>query len=65
MISAYYGKHYSQEKLRESAFLTREGVSMLGISEAAEKIGFRTICVRISFDNIKEVPLPCIVFLPM
>jgi ATP-binding cassette subfamily B protein len=35
---------------------------MLGISEAAEQIGFRTIGVKISFEQlVKEVPLPCIV----
>ncbi len=38
-----------------------KGVSMLGISDAAEYIGFRTIGVRISFDQlIKETNLPCI-----
>ena len=34
---------------------------MLGISEAAEKIGFRSICVQVSYEKLKEAPLPCIV----
>ncbi|GET47034.1 peptidase domain-containing ABC transporter [Capnocytophaga felis] len=62
MIAKYYGKHYSLETLRQYSFITREGVSMLGISDAAERIGFRTSGVMISFEQlIKEVSLPCIV----
>ncbi|WP_373845967.1 peptidase domain-containing ABC transporter [Bacteroides heparinolyticus] len=61
MVAAFYGKHYSLEGLRERSFITREGVSMLGISEAAEKIGFRSICVQVSYEMLAEAPLPCIV----
>ncbi len=61
MIAAYYGKLLSLEKLREKSFITREGVSMLGISEAAEKIGFRTLCVQVDFKKLEEASLPCIV----
>ncbi len=61
MVSAFYGKRYSLEGLREKSFITREGVSMLGISEAAEKIGFRSICVQVSYEMLTEAPLPCIV----
>lgn len=61
MVAAFYGRHYSLEGLKEKSFITREGVSMLGISEAAEKIGFRSICVQVSYEKLKEAPLPCIV----
>jgi ATP-binding cassette, subfamily B, bacterial len=61
MIAKYYRLSYSLQSLRERSFITREGVSMLGISDAAESIGFRTQGVRISFDQlVKDVPLPCI-----
>ncbi len=61
MIARYYGRRYSLETLRDKAFITREGVSMLGISDAAESIGFRTSGVRITLQQLKEnVPLPCI-----
>lgn len=61
MIAKYYGRSYTLQTLRERCFITREGVSMLGISDAAEYIGFRTIGVRISFDQlINEANLPCI-----
>lgn len=62
MIAAYYGKSFPIQVLRERSYITREGVSMLGISDAAESIGIRTKGVRISFDQLKdEAPLPCIV----
>ena len=58
MVSAYYGKRYSLEKLREKSFITREGVSMLGISEAAEKLGFRSICVQVDYTSSWKLPCP-------
>lgn len=61
MVAKYYGKSYSLQKLREMCHITREGVSLLGISDAAENIGFRTLGVKIPFEKLKdEVPLPCI-----
>ena len=61
MIAKYYGRNYSLQTLREKSFITREGVSMLGISEAAEAIGFRTAGVRVTLQQLKEeCPLPCI-----
>jgi len=61
MIAKYYGRHYSLQTLRENAFITRAGVSLLGISDAAEKIGFRTTGVRLSFDRfVEDMPFPCI-----
>ena len=61
MISAYYGRVYSLERLREKSHLTNEGVSMLGISEAAENIGFRALGVTLSFDDLCDAPFPHIV----
>lgn len=62
MIAKFHGKNYSLQNLREKSFLTREGVSLLGISNAAEKIGMHTIGATITYEKLeKEVPLPCIV----
>ena len=62
MIAAYYGRRFSLEELRERSHITRLGVSMLGISEAAENIGFRTVGARLSIEQlVEEAPLPCIV----
>ncbi len=61
MISKYYGKTYTVQTLRERSYITREGVSMLGTSDAAESIGMRTMGVRISFEKLaEEATLPCI-----
>jgi ATP-binding cassette subfamily B protein len=61
MIAKHYGRSYTLQTLRERSFITREGVSMLGISDAAESIGFRTSGVKISLEQLKrEIPLPCI-----
>lgn len=62
MIAAFYGRHYSLERLRQKSRITKEGVSLLGVSEAAESLGFRTMGVSISFEQLCEAPLPCIVF---
>jgi ATP-binding cassette, subfamily B, bacterial len=62
MVAKYYGKSYSLQYLRSQSYITREGVSMLGISEAAENIGFRTRGYRLTWEELRdEVPLPCIV----
>ena len=62
MIARHYGKHWSLQDLRDRSGINREGVSFLGISEAAEKIGFRTLGVKLSFAQLtSDVPLPCIV----
>ncbi len=61
MISKYHGKEYSLEYLRALSYLTREGVSLLGISEAAEKIGYKTLAVKADVKKISEdAPLPCV-----
>lgn len=62
MVAKFHGKSYSLSYLRDKCFLTREGVSLLGISDAAESLGMRTLSARISFEQLKEeVPLPSIV----
>lgn len=61
MIARHYGRSYTLETLRERSFITREGVSMLGISDAAESIGMRTMGVKISTEQLaKDAVLPCI-----
>lgn len=61
MIAHHYGRRFSVQKLRELSYISRQGVSLLGISEAAEKIGFRTLGARLNFEKLTEVSLPCIV----
>ncbi|WP_261511259.1 peptidase domain-containing ABC transporter [Chryseobacterium paludis] len=60
MITSYYGKAYGLQYLRDTCFISREGVSILGINNAAEKIGFKTIATQLSIEDIKDEFLPCI-----
>jgi ATP-binding cassette, subfamily B, bacterial len=62
MIAGFYKKNYSLDYLRKKCFITREGVSFLGLSEAADSVGFRTLGVKIPYELLEEkVTLPCIV----
>lgn len=62
IISKYYGKDIGMSRLRNLAQTTREGSSLLNLSEACEKIGFRTIGVRTDFETLMEdVPFPAII----
>lgn len=62
MVAKHYGKTFSLQYLRSRSYITREGVSMLGISDAAESIGFRTKGYRLTWKQLRdEVPFPCII----
>lgn len=62
MIAKHYGKTLSREFLREKASITKTGVTMAGIAEAAEAIEMRTLGMRISLDSlITDAPTPFIV----
>ncbi len=54
MVAKYYGKSFTSQTLRKRSYITREGVSLLGISDAAESIGFRTMGVKVGFDKLKK-----------
>ncbi len=61
MIAKHYGRSYNLQTLREKSYISREGVSMLGISDAAESIGFRTMGVSLTEEKLfKEAPLPLV-----
>lgn len=61
MIAKFYGKTYPASYFRKLCGISREGVSLLGLSEAAESIGFQTLCAKITIEQLaKEIALPCI-----
>jgi ATP-binding cassette subfamily B protein len=63
MIANYYGRSFTVDYLRRISFITKEGVSLLTISKAAERIGFKTLNLELSFEYLADsVPLPCILF---
>lgn len=62
IIAKYYKKSIPLQHLRTLSETTREGSGLLGLSNAAENLGFRTLGVKIDFDTlVAEAPLPCIV----
>lgn len=66
MIAKHYGKTYSLPFLREKCYIDKSGVSLKGISEAAENIGLKTLSVHIPYKakgddpSLRQAPLPCI-----
>ncbi|MDR3653460.1 MAG: peptidase domain-containing ABC transporter [Paludibacter sp.] len=63
MISEYYGKKHSLQFLRDNSYLTREGVSLIGLTEAATKIGFESMALNLTVnDLITEKVYPCVLF---
>ncbi len=62
MVARYYGRSYSLQHVRSLTWSTREGVSMLSLSDASENLGFRSRGVRLTWEQLRdEVPLPCII----
>ena len=61
MIAKYHGQSYPLSYLKEITYLDREGVSLLGISSAAERIGLKTLAAPVPFQRLTEdIPLPAI-----
>lgn len=60
IIAKHYGKTLNIQTLRSLSETTREGSNLLTLSDAAEKIGFRTLGVKLSIKKLVEAPLPCI-----
>ncbi|QTE23605.1 peptidase domain-containing ABC transporter [Polaribacter cellanae] len=62
MVCKHYGKSYSIKYLRNISYVTREGASLLGLSEASRQIGFNTFSGKLSLDNLSRTQLPCIIY---
>jgi ATP-binding cassette subfamily B protein len=61
MISSYFGKDHPLEYLRDISYLSREGVSLLSVNDAAEELGFRTLMVKLTYEKLLEnFSHPCI-----
>lgn len=60
IIAKSYNKNISLENLRELSQTTRSGSSFVGLSDAAESIGFRSLGIRTKLSKLNEAPLPCI-----
>ena len=60
IIAKHYGKLLNIQNLRKLSETTREGSNLLSLSDAVEKIGFRTLGVKLSLEKLQEAPLPCV-----
>ncbi|MDH7914576.1 peptidase domain-containing ABC transporter [Winogradskyella sp. SYSU M77433] len=61
IVAKHYGKTINTQELRTLSETTREGSSLLGLSDAAESIGFHTLGLQTSLTKIQKAPLPCII----
>lgn len=60
MVCRHYGKEYSLRFLSTLCHPTSEGVSLLGVTDAARRLGFDTVSARLTADNLSQCPLPAI-----
>lgn len=60
IIAKHYGKTIKIQELRDYSETNRDGSNLLLLSDAAEKIGFRTLGAKLDLKKLEEVPLPCI-----
>lgn len=62
IISSYYGRKISHYEIHRHCHISRDGISLLSINNAAKAIGFRTTCIRLSFQQLcNETKFPCII----
>ena len=60
MVCKHYGRDYSLGELEQICHATTEGVSLLGISEAATRLGLHTVCGKVELEALADAPLPAI-----
>ncbi|WP_417197751.1 peptidase domain-containing ABC transporter [Bizionia sp.] len=60
IITKNYGKSLNINQLRQLSETTRAGSSLLGLSEASEELGFRSLGIKVDLKKLLEAPLPCI-----
>ncbi|MCP1383081.1 peptidase domain-containing ABC transporter [Runella salmonicolor] len=62
MVAKHYGVNHSIQALRQQSEIGKDGVNLLGIAQAAEQMGFRTLAVKAPLKKMAaDAPLPCIV----
>jgi len=60
IIAKHYGKNISLNRIRNDSEISREGASLFGISQAANKIGIHTTGVKLNTRQLEDIVLPCI-----
>lgn len=62
MVAAYFGKRLSLSALKEYCNVTRLGVSLKDVLNGCERIGLRAVPLQLAIDQLKEMPLPAILY---
>jgi ATP-binding cassette subfamily B protein len=61
MVAKHYGRSISLDWLRNKSQYGKNGVSLLGLADAAESIGFKSVGAKLTFEElINDAPLPAI-----
>ena len=61
MVARHHGRHYALENLREMTHIGKDGVAMIDIADAAEKIGMNSLAAKVTWARLVEgLPLPLI-----
>ncbi len=60
MVARFYGKRYSLDYLSQIGIPTTEGISLLGLKDAAENVGFRVACVKATTSMLCKANQPAI-----
>ena len=60
MVCRHYGRRYRLETVSQYCYATTEGVSMLGISKAAQALGLEAVSYKVPIEKLCEAPMPCI-----
>lgn len=60
IVAKYYGKVINTQQLRDLSETTREGSSLMGLSDAVETVGLKSLGVKLSAEKLQEAPLPCV-----
>ena len=60
IVAQYYNKTIPIETLRNLSETNRIGTNLENLGNASEEIGFRSLGVKLSLDEIEEAHLPCV-----
>jgi ATP-binding cassette, subfamily B, bacterial HlyB/CyaB len=60
MVGRFWGKEFDINRLRELAYVNRDGASLKGLSNAVENLGFNSRPVKASLDRLASQKLPAI-----
>lgn len=62
MVSNFHGLHYTLSEVKKKCAITRMGVSVQDIVKGGKALGLETVPLRLSIEQLQEIPLPAILF---